>query len=245
MRAQTLAQLSCLSPNSHHNFIVNYYLFLLIVIMPNPCAGLKDFCESLSGICRRIENIQPQSISISSMNEQFTNTPHIKYSYLGLSAHKYPDIENNNLPWPGVMFCQRRNVIGKCVSCHNGRNVPAAYWPRLPSDQSELMPGPKHSLRHTFTDNFRGIYDCIVSAACVRWQKNTKHSWCHLLRVTSGQQHIMGPGPAVIRLSALRTLSRSIVAKYRSDEMLLITQSWFCVVNEWDYNSRLRYVGEL
>ena len=180
---------SPVSLQTHHNFIVNNYLFLQIVITPNPCAGLKDFCESLSGIWRRIENIQPQSISISSMNEQWTNTPHIRYSYLELSAHKYPDIENNNLPtWPGVMFC----LIGKCESCHNGRNVPAAYWPRLPSDQSKL--GPKHSLCHTFTDNFRGIYDCIVSPACVRWLQNTKHSWCHLLMASSGQQHIMGPG---------------------------------------------------
>ena len=177
---------SPVSLQTHHNFIVNNYLFLQIVIMPNPCAGLKDFCESLSGICRRIENIQPQSISISSMNEQFTNTPHIKYSYLGLSAHKYPDIENNNLPtWPGVMFCQRRNVIGKCVSCHKGRNVPAAYWPRLPSDQSKLMPGPKHSLCHTFTDNFRGIYDCIVCAACVRWLQNTPDVTCSWSPVVS------------------------------------------------------------
>ena len=133
---------------THHNFIVNNYLFSQIVIMPNPCAGLKDFCESLSGICQRIENIQPQSISIS-MNEQWTNTPHIKYSYPRLGAHKYPDIENNNLPtWPGVMFCQRRNVIGNvCVVTMAGMS-PAAYWLRLPSDQSELklILGARHSL---------------------------------------------------------------------------------------------------
>ena len=183
MKSQKLWSLSSPAlltpPQTHHNFIVNNYLFLQIVIMPNPWAGLKDFCESLSGICQRIENIQPQSISISSMNEQWTNTPHIKYSYSGLSAHKYPDTENNNLPtWPGVMFCKRRNVIGNvCVVTMTGMS-PAAYWLRLPSDQSELILRAKHSLTlsralcHTFTDNFRGIYDCIVSSLC---QMAAKH----------------------------------------------------------------------
>ena len=184
------------------------------------------------------------------MNEQWTNTPHIKYSYSGLSAHKYPDIENNNLPtWPGLMFCQRRNVIGNvCVVTIPGMSR-AAYWLRLPSDQSELKLllkalSPALSVTHllTISGEFMIALSRMSGApACVRWLQNIKPSWCHLLMVSSGQKNMIVLGtPAVIRLSALSTLSRS---KLNIEEILLITQSWFCVVNEWDYNSRLRYVG--
>ena len=159
------------------------------------------------------------------MNEQWTNTPHIKYSYSGLSAHKYPDIENNNLPtWPGVMFCQRRNVIGNvCVVTIAGMSR-AAYWLRLSSDQSELKLllkalSPALSVTHLLTisgEFMIALFSMSGAPACVRWLQNIKPSWCHLLMVTSGQKNMIVLGTSCNQIVSTQHLVQ-VKTKYRGN----------------------------